>query len=170
MPGGSFPPPATSSGGRRVTRHAQPRVLALESLRVESRAVGVEAAPPGGRVTGEAIALGVAGDAALQALARRLAVPQREGLLGVVEASLQPRRGHDTGLPMAILTERLGVVAIRAGALASIRLGRVAREEAGRVVTPDAGGGIGPVTVETVVPRVTGRAALRASRSEGAVT
>src|SRR5262249_48787793 len=69
-----------------VTGQAHLGVLALEPGRVEPGTVGAEPASSQGRVTGQAIPLHVAGDAALEVLPGRLTVTGEEEALGVVEA------------------------------------------------------------------------------------
>ena len=51
----------------------------------------------------QAVALGVAGDTALEALARGLAVPTEERLVGVVVAAPQGALGGEAGLLLVIL-------------------------------------------------------------------
>ena len=59
-------------------------ILASQCLWVEPGAVGVESPPACGRVAGQTVPLGVAGHAALEILARRLTVVEKEVLLGVM--------------------------------------------------------------------------------------
>jgi hypothetical protein len=66
-----------------VAGGAHRRVLAAQRSWIEAGAVRVESPAAGSRVAGEAVALRMAGDTALQILACRLTVIQQEGLLGV---------------------------------------------------------------------------------------
>jgi len=74
---------------RTVTYSARLRVLAPERLRIEARPVRVEPPAAYHRMAGETIPLGMARDAALQVLPRRLAMIQREKLLRIVVAAVQ---------------------------------------------------------------------------------
>ena len=74
---------------RTVTYSARLRVLAPERLRIEAGPVRVEPPAAYHRMTGETIPLGMAGDAALQILPRRLAMIQGEELLRIVVAPIE---------------------------------------------------------------------------------
>ena len=65
------------------------RVLAPQGLRIEAGPVWVEPPAANHRMTGETIPLGMASDAALQVLPRRLAMIQGEELLRIVVAAIQ---------------------------------------------------------------------------------
>jgi len=72
-----------------VTYGARLRVLPPERLRIEPGAVRVEPPAAYHRMTGETIPLGMACDAALQVLPRRLSMIQGEELLRIVVAPIQ---------------------------------------------------------------------------------
>jgi hypothetical protein len=74
----------TIGNQRTVTGGTHLRVLPPERRRIEARTMRVEPAASQRRVAGETVTLGMAGDAALEVLSRRLAVAQQERPLGVV--------------------------------------------------------------------------------------
>lgn len=113
------------------------RVLPLETSAVEPRPVRIEATAAPSRVTGEAIALGVAADAGFQALPRRLAMADEEELLGVVEARAKGSLGHQAGLLVTGGAEPGRAVAVRARGFSRIRRRRMTGEETGRVIASD---------------------------------
>src|SRR5262245_53885862 len=112
-------------------------------------------------MTGQAVALGVAADARLQALTRRLAVPGDEETPGVVVAGSQDVDRNQPGSLVAGRAERPRVMAIAARGLARIRGCRVAREEPVRVIAAAGGCGIGTMALEAIGANMTARAARR---------
>jgi hypothetical protein len=150
-----------------MARGAHLRVALPQPCGIEAGSVRIEAAPALRRVAREAVTLGMAGDAALQTLARRLAVSEEKRALRVVEVGFgaEDGRGHDAGLPMARLTELAGVVATGTGDFLAVRGNRVAREKVGGMVTR-LRGGVGPVALQTLFPRMAPRAGLRCGRGD----
>jgi hypothetical protein len=71
----------TIGNQRTVTRRTHLRVLPPERRGIESGTVRIEPSSPLSRVTGETVPLGMAGDAALEILSRRLAVAQQDDRL-----------------------------------------------------------------------------------------
>src|ERR1043166_9306582 len=153
-----------------MTRDAQLGVLAQHPLGVESGAVRIEAASLHHRVAGEAVALDVTGDAALQPLPRRLAVSQEELPVAVVIAprAEQGTPGREPRLHVAALAELPGVVAIGAGARAGIGVRRMAGEIPRGMIAP-AARGVGNMARETGGPRVAAGAAPHRGRGDRAV-
>ncbi len=111
-----------------------------------------------------AIGLGVAGDAALQALSRSLPVPGREEPLCVMVAGIERQvyRGESRA-DVAGGAELLGIVAVAAGRGALIGLHRMGRKESCAVVTGRAVGRIGHVAIEALGPRMASGAGCRRS-------
>ena len=136
-----------------MARGAHLRILAREPGGVETRAVRVYVPAADRRVAGEAVALGVAADAGLEALARRPTMPRDEELVRVVIAVAQRPLRRETGPRVTASAELPGVVAVAAGGLARVRRRRVTRQEAGWVI-PGRAGGVGPVALEAVVAYV----------------
>jgi hypothetical protein len=97
-----------------VTDRAHLRVLAPQPLGVKARPVGIEPAAAERRMTGEAVTLGVAGDAGLQALPRGLAVASDEYAVRVVISRSQRTGAPQAGRCVAGRTEAGGVVTIAA--------------------------------------------------------
>ena len=149
-----------------MTGRAHRRVLAPQRSGIEAGTVRVESPAAHGRVAGQAVALGMAGDAALQILACRLTVIEQEGLLGVVIAAVSKLAGRDeAGVHVAVGAELPLVVAVAAGALPAVGRGRVTGEEARRVVARRRGRRLRPVARETGRTGMAGAAALRTGRS-----
>ena len=72
-------------------------------------------------MTGEAVALGMAGHAALQVLPRRLAMTQQEGLLGIMVAGVQLTSSTKARLHMTVSAELAGVVTVAAVCFPRVR-------------------------------------------------
>ena len=113
------------------------RVFSLETSTIEPRSVGIETPPAPSRVTGEAIALGMAADAGFQALPRRLAMADEEELLGVMETRAQRSLGHQAGLLVTGRAEPSRAMAVGARRLPGVRRRRMTGEETGRVIASD---------------------------------
>ena len=110
-------------------------VVAAEPVGVEAGPVRIEPATTERRVTSEAVALGMAGNAALQALARRLPMGENEAGVPVVEASAKRALGREPCLLVAVCAECARVMALGARGLTGVGGGGVPSEEARRVVT-----------------------------------
>ncbi|HZA98112.1 MAG TPA: hypothetical protein VE399_05000, partial [Gemmatimonadales bacterium] len=120
-------------------------------------------------MAGEAVAFGVAGDAALEILPRSLAVTQEERPLSIVVASVQLPPGAEAAPHVTISAELALVVAVSAGGLAGVGGSRMPGQEPCRVVP---GGGIRRVramAVETLRLHVTPLAGARPRVGGGAV-
>jgi hypothetical protein len=105
-------------------------------------------------VAGQAVALGVAGHAALQALPSGLTVAQKEEFFGIVIAGLQLSASAQTGLHVTVGAELPSVVAVAAAGFPGVRRSRVAGKEAGGVIARSGIGGIRPVAVEALGPHM----------------
>ena len=103
-----------------VTHGAGLGVLAPKRLRIEARTMGIEPAAALSRVTAEAIALRMAGDAALEVLPRGLAVVQQEELLGIMVTGIQWSLGGQARVDMTLGAELTGVVAVAAAGLPGV--------------------------------------------------
>jgi hypothetical protein len=148
-----------------VAGSAHLRVLALEARSVKPGSVRIESPSPLGRVTGQAVTLGVTADARLQALSRGLAVPQEKELFRIMEARPQRLLSHQAGLLMAVSAKTGGTVAVGAGGFPSIGRRGMAGQEVGRMEPTD-GPGAGSVAVETLGPGMAGRTTSRRRRRE----
>ena len=163
--GGDHRRPLALRNRRPVAGGAHRRVLAPQRSRIEAGTVRVESPAAHGRVAGQAVALGVAGDAALQILACRLTVIEQEGLLGVVIAAVSKLAGRDeAGVQVAVGAELPLVVAVAAGALPAVGRGRVTGEEARRVVARRRGSRVRPVAGQAGRTGVACAAALGTGR------
>ena len=90
--------------------------------------MGIEAPATSGRVTGQTVALGMAGDAALEALAGGLSVIENEALLRIMKADTPETAGRNQArVDVAVGAELALVVALAAGALPAVRSGRMGR-------------------------------------------
>jgi len=138
-----------------VTGCARLGVLAAECLGIEPRAMGAESAAAQGRVAAEAVALGMTGDAALQILPRRLAVPQEKELLGVVITRVQLASGAQTCLHVAVGAELAGVMTIAAVGLPRIGRCWMPGKKTSRMIARGGVGRIRAMAVETLRPYVT---------------
>jgi len=148
-----------------VTGGAHRWVLAAQRSRIEAGTVRVESPAADSRVAGQAVALGMAGDAALQILACRLTVIEQEGLLGVVIAPVSKPGGRDeAGVQVAVGAELPLVVAVAAGALTAVGRRRVSGEEAHWVVARCRGSRVRPVAGQTGWTGVAGAATLGTGR------
>ena len=136
-------------------------VLPPERSGIETRTVGIEAPTPQRRVAGETVPLGMAGDAVLEILSRRLAVAQEERPLGIVVASVERSLRREPGAEVTVGAKLACVVAIAAARLTGIGRNGMTREEAGRMVAGRGIGGVGPVAVETLRADMTAAAGLR---------
>ena len=143
-----------------MTHGAGLRVLAPQRPRVEAGAVGVKPPAAYHRMAGETIAFRVAGDAALQVLARGLAVIQQEELLGIVIPCIQWSLRGQSGVDMTVGAELTGVVAVAAAGLPGVGCRRVTGQKAGRVVSRCRVGRVGAVAVETLGTHVASFAGL----------
>src|ERR1043166_1771687 len=121
-------------------------------------------------MAGEAGALDVTGDAAVQRLPRRLARPDEERPVpvGVPPRAEQRPPGGEPRLRVAGLTELPGVVAVGARARAGVRVGGMAGQVTRGMIAPPAGG-IGEMAREAVVPGVAAGAAPHRRRRDRAV-
>jgi hypothetical protein len=157
----------TTGNQRTVTRGTHLRVLPPERCRIEARTMGVEPAASHRRVTGETVTLGMAGDAALEVLSRRLAVAQQERPLGIVVSRVErPFRG-EPGVHVTVGAKLTRVVAIATAGLPGICRGGMTREKAGRMVAGRRIGSVGPVAVETLRANMAAAAGLRARICDG---
>lgn len=154
---------------RTVTRRTHLRVLPPERRRIEPRTMGVEPPPAQSRVAGETVTLGMAGDAALEILSRRLAVAQQERPLGIVVSRVERPFRREPGVHMTVGAKLTRVVAIAAARLPGICRGGMTREEAGRMVAGRRIGCVGPVAVETLRSDMAAAAGLRARICDGTV-
>src|SRR5688572_10398971 len=111
-------------------------------------------------MAGETIAFRVAGDAALQVLARGLAVIQQEELLGIMIPCIQWSLRGQPGFDMTVGAELTGVVAVAAAGLSSVCSRRMTGQEACRVVSRRRIRRVGSVAVETLGPHVASFAGL----------
>jgi hypothetical protein len=137
-------------------------VLPLECGRIEPGTVGIEPPPAPRRVTGETVPLGMAGHAALEILARRLAVVQQEGLLRIMKAGASKRTTrNDSRAEVTVGTELGLAVALVAGTLATVGRRGMGREEASGMVPRRHIGGARAMALETCRAGVTGGAGLR---------
>src|SRR3970040_1280855 len=110
----------------------------------------------------QAIALGVAGNTALETLPGRLAVAGEEELLGIVIPTAQrPPRRHEAHRLVAVGAEHRRVVALAAGVLAVIRRRRVLAQKPRRVEARGAGGGVRAVAAQAVRAHVARGTILR---------
>lgn len=129
-------------------------VFPLETIAVESRPVGIEPATAPRRVAGEAIALGVAADAGLQALPRCLSMPDQEELLRVMKTGAQRPLGHQARLLVTGRAEPGRAMTVRARALSRIGCRRMTGEETGRMIATHRRGGWS-MAIEAFGPGVT---------------
>ena len=137
-------------------------VFPLECGRIEPGTVGIEPPPALRRVTGETVPLGVAGNAALEALPRGLAVIEDEGLLRIMKADAsEPAWCDQSRVHMAVGAELSLVVAFIARAFPTVRGGGMCREEPGRMVARRRICRAGTMALEARWPSVAGHAALR---------
>ena len=159
----------TTGNQRTVTRGTHLRVLPPERRRIETRTVGVEPAASQRRVAGETVTLGMAGDAALEILSRRLAVAQQERPLSIVVSRVErPFRG-EPGVHVTVGAKLTRVVAIATAGLPGICRGGMTREKAGRMVAGRRIASVGPVAVETLRANMAAATRLRASICDGTV-
>ena len=145
------------------------RVLPLQRRRIESRTVRIEPPPPLSRVAGKTVPLGVAGDAALEILSRRLAVAQQEQSLGIVVARVERSSRGEPGAHVAVSAKLARIVAIAAARLPGICRGGMTGEETGRMVPRRRIGCVGPVAVETLRTDVAAVTGLRPGVGDGPV-
>jgi len=110
-------------------------ILAPHAIRVESGTVGIEPPPPERRMAREAVALRVARDARLEALARRLAVTQQEETLRVMKSRAQHAVRDQPGLTVSGGAEAADVVAVATRRLTRVRGRGVPVQEARGVVS-----------------------------------
>ena len=147
--------------GPAMAGGAHLRVAPAQALGVEAGPVRAEvaAALRGRRVAAHAVRHGVAGDAALEALPRRLPMAGGEEPLRVMVTGIERHvHGGEPRAYVAAGAELLGIVAVAAGGGALIGLRRVAREEAHAVVPGRPVRRVGHVAVEALRPRMTGGA------------
>ena len=162
-------PSSTHRDRRPVARGTRFRILAPHPIRVEPRSVGVEPPSAERRVAGEAVALGVARDAGLEALARRLPVTDEEELLRVVITRPHHTCRHEASLGVARRAETADAVTIAARGLAPIRRRGVPAQEPRRVVSGTRGGDR-PMAVEALGADVTPGAARAGRRGRRSMT
>ena len=157
----------TPGNQRAVAGRAHLRVLPPERRRIETRTVGVEPAASQRRVAGETVTLGMAGDAALEILSRRLAVAQQERPLSIVVSRVErPFRG-EPGVHVTVGAKLTRVVAIATAGLPGICRGGMTREKAGRMVAGRRIASVGPVAVETLRANMAAATGLRARICDG---
>lgn len=102
-----------------------------QPISIEIGAMGVEA-----RVTLQTIALGMARDARLEILSRRLTMPRDECPVAIVIPGAQRALRHQPCLLMAALAEIADVVAVTAGGLPVVCGRRVTLQEVCRMIPP----------------------------------
>jgi hypothetical protein len=122
--------------------------------------MGVEPPAAQGGVAGEAVAFGVAGNAALQVLPSGLSVPKQERSLGVMIACVEPTSSGEPRADMAGGAELTGVVAIAATGLPGVGGGRMTGEKAGGMVARSRVRRGRTMTIETLGTDVTALARL----------
>lgn len=145
------------------------RVLASQRGRIEAWPVGIETPATLCRVAGKAVALRMAGNAALQILAGGLSMTQEEDSLGIVITAVELPLSAEPALDVAVGAELARVVAVTAGGLSRVGRRGVAGEEPRRVIARCRIGRIGTVTVETLGAHVTPLARCRPSIGDGTV-
>ena len=152
-----------------MTYRAHLRILAPQPLGIEPGAVRIEAAAAERRMTREAVALGVAGGAALQTLPGGLPVPGNERSARIVIAGAQRAVAHQAGRGMARLTKTAGVVTIGAARFATVGGGRMALHESHGVITGRTRGGVRAVALQAIGAHVTSGAGARRRGRDGGV-
>jgi hypothetical protein len=114
-----------------VTNQANARIAFVSARSIEVLAMRIHLERSNLRVALRAIALFVAGRAALHALAGGLAVTQQPERLGIVEARLHAAARAHAGLLVATLAEHGRIVATRALEVAAVRRAGMTSQEVG---------------------------------------
>ena len=95
-------------------------VLPLQRRRIEPGTVRIEPPSALSRVAGKTVPLGMAGDAALEILSRRLTVTQQERALGIVIPRAERSFRGETGAHVTVGAKLSRIVAIAATRLPGV--------------------------------------------------